>query len=157
MSRKNPILTFSLCTSLVVHGAALCAMAWWLIEKTPLPDLPPLDRTQVLLDQMMATPPPPPPPPKPPAAAKKPPPPLPKKEFEKPKEMPKDDSGEAHGTGTANRSTPGEQPMQANQGYEQADLMKEAQKFADDAFLPASAGADQGNNATPQKSPKAGT
>jgi hypothetical protein len=74
--------------------------------------------------------------PKPPEPAKKKPP-APTK-FEKPQTPMKDDSGEANGTGTANRSTDGKRPMLANAGLEQADLMKEAERFIEDAMLPAS-------------------
>ena len=38
----------------------------------------------------------------------------------------RDDSGEANGKGTANRSTPGERPMEARQGLEQANLSPSA-------------------------------
>jgi outer membrane biosynthesis protein TonB len=69
----------------------------------------------------------------------------------------KDDSGEANGTGTANRSTDGKRPMLANAGLEQADLMKEAERFIEDAMLPASKGAARGNNAPAQKSANQGT
>jgi TonB family protein len=155
MKERNPSLTISLCASLIAHGLGLVAMAWWYIEHTPLPHLAPINRYQVMVDQMsrkmnQEQP------PKPRPEQKKPRP-KPEDKVQKPNDTHKDDSGEANGTGTANRSTSGQQPMQANAGYEQADLMKDADKFADDAFLPASAGSTQSNNSDKQKSPKAGT
>jgi TonB family protein len=161
MSRPNHSLTVALCVSLLAHGLALSGLAWWYIEHTSS-KLPPIDKYVVMADQMVREaaakqPPPPPPPPSPPKSASKPPPPPAPKKLDKPKPTHKDDSGEANGTGTANRSTPGAQPMQANSGYEQADLMREAKDFADSAFLPASAGKPAGNNAMPKKSPKSGS
>ena len=153
MSRRNPILTFSLCASLIVHGLALSAVAWWVIEHTPAPKLAALDRSQILLEQMLKSTPPP-QPRVPPAKKSKPP--EPKKTFEKPDQKLKDDSGETNGRGTANRSTAGLNPMQAREGPEQADLMKQADKFDDDAFLPASKGSQTGGNAASPKSPAAG-
>ena len=155
--RRNPSLTLALCVSLVAHGLALSGLAWWYIEHTPT-KLDALDKATVWLNQLAretAKPvPPAPAPPPPPQSKPKPPPPAEK--FNKPKEH-KDDSGEANGTGTANRSTPGEKPMMANSGYEQADLMRDAKQFDDNAFLPASDGQAMGNNASPQKSPKRGS
>jgi TonB family protein len=157
--RRNPSLTVALCASLVAHGLALSGLAWWYIEHNPPPKLAAIDKSAVLLDQLAreeAKSLPPPPAPPPPQSAPKPPPPPPAQKLNKPTPH-KDDSGEANGIGTANRSTPGDKPMEANSGYEQADLMRDAKDFADTAFQPASDGQPQGNNAAPQKSPKAGS
>jgi hypothetical protein len=161
MSHRKPSITPALCISLIAHGLGLTGMAWWLVETTPPPKLAALDKVQILLASMPKTvlplpqPAPKTAPPKPqPAPQKKKPPESTK--FEKPQTPMKDDSGEAKGTGTANRSTDGQQPMQANAGLEQADLMKDADQFADDAFLPASKGDVHANDAPPQKSAQQG-
>jgi len=145
MRAQNHSLTVALCVSLIAHGLGLSAMAWWYIQHNNHPKTPPIDRYLVMANRIyqeekQSTPPPL--PPLPPVAQKPPPPPITKK-FEKPKEKLKDDSGEANGTGIANRSTDGDKPMQAEEGYEQADLMKPADHFTD-AFLPASAGKSRG-------------
>jgi TonB family protein len=163
MGKRNTSLTVALSVSLIAHGLGLSGLAWWYIEHNLLLKTPPIDRVQALVDRMLSQMPPqpktPPPAPKtaPPAEPQK-------KSLPRPEphklQNPfdhKDDSGETNGTGTANRSTDGEQPMQAESGYEQADLMKQAQNFSDNAFLPASAGKQQTNNVDQQKSPKAGT
>jgi hypothetical protein len=167
MARRDTSIAPALCVSLLAHGLGLAAMAWWYIEHTPAPKLAALDKLQVLVDSMdraRPTPPPNPPPnpPDKPAPPKEQPklivqkkPPI---EYEKPRpEDHHDDSGEANGKGTANRSTDGKQPMQANANeLEQADLMKDANKFSENALLPASKGALVGNNALPQKEPSKG-
>jgi hypothetical protein len=160
MTRRPSSITPALCISLIVHGLGLSAMAWWIVWQTPPPKLAALDKMQVFL----SSPPPRPEPqaqkplpksdqPKPPQPPKKKPPTPPK--FEKPQTPMKDDSGE--GTGTANRSTDGKQPMLANAGLEQADLMKEAEHFIEDAIRPASKGEIRGNNAPAQKSANQGS
>jgi hypothetical protein len=168
MTPRKPSITPALCISLIAHGLGLTAMAWWVVLHTPPPKLAALDKMQILLDSLprqappLSPPPPPPepksapkpPPPKPPEPAKKKPP-APAK-FDKPSAPTKDDSGEANGKGTANRSTDGKKPMLANAGLEQADLMKEAEKFAEDVLLPASKGDVHANNAPPQKSANQG-
>jgi hypothetical protein len=146
--------------SLLAHGLGLASMAWWFVLHTRPPKLAPLDKLQVLVDSMdrpTLIP--------PPKAAEKPAPPKeqaklivqkkPPIEYDKPKpDDHHDDSGEANGKGEANRSTDGKRPMQANANVmEQADLMKDAKKFADNAILPASKGEITGNNALPQKQP----
>jgi hypothetical protein len=163
MNRRKPSITPALCISLIAHGLGLTAMAWWVVLRTPAPKFAAIDKMQLLLDSLPREPMPPPqpkadsktPPPKPPEPAKKKPP-APVK-FDEPQAPMKDDSGEANGKGTANRSTDGKQPMLANAGLEQADLMKDADQFADDAFLPASKGEVKGNNAPAQKSANPGS
>jgi len=155
MRRDNHTLTVSLCISLMVHGLGLSALAWWVIMTTPPPKVAAIDRRQ-FLSQMLADemqqPPKLPPPPKPKSAK-----PIPH-EFKESEDSLRDDSGEAKGVGTANRSTTGDRPMQAHRGTEQADLMKNnPDKFTEDSPLPASAGKTDGDNANTLKSPKAGT
>jgi len=161
MNRRKPSITPALCVSLIAHGLGLSAMAWWVVLRTPAPKLAALDKMQLLLDSLPRQPAPPPlQKPLPKEAQPKPPEPPKKKppvKFDKPSTPAKDDSGEQNGKGTANRSTEGNRPMLANAGLEQADLMKEADRFADEAFLPASKGEVKGNNAPPQKSANAGT
>jgi TonB family protein len=150
MGQRSPLLTFALCTSLTVHLLGLSALAWWYVAHTPPPKLAAIDREKLMIDAMNAPRSKPPPPP-PPATKKK----LPRPKFDppQPSAMPKDDSGEALGKGTANRSTPGERPMQATKGYEQADLMRDA---PDPLLLdpsspePAAAGAVVGGNGSKQ-------
>jgi TonB family protein len=159
MERRSTTFTVALCISLIVHMLGLSAMAWWFVAHTPPPKLAAIDRWKVLTAQLDKVPPrlPTAPPPPPPRMKKKQPP--PKFDQEKPQEMPRDDSGEANGTGTANRSTPGIKPMQAPKGYEQADLMRD---LPDDAMidpnspLPAAAGEKVGTNARPKSSAQAG-
>jgi hypothetical protein len=164
MSRRDKSFIPALCISLIAHGLGLSALAWWLVLHTPPPKLAALDKVRILLNAMPQTalPPPTPPrqaaPPKPkpaPRAEKKPP-----VKFDKPQADHRDDSGEANGKGTANRSTDGNQPMLASANpnrLEQADLMKAAEKFAENVFLPASKGELTGNNAPPQKAAAQGS
>jgi hypothetical protein len=161
MGKKNTILTAALSVSLMAHGLGLSGIAWWYVEHNRNPKTPPIDKYFVWVNQDFqrkkaeqknaphADP------PKPPEVKKKPPVAPIKPKIEKPTEKMRDDSGEADGKGIANRSTPGDKPMQAPVGAEQADLMKPAKDFAD-AALPASAGKPQGSNSEQQKSPKAG-
>jgi TonB family protein len=159
MQRRNTTLTIALCASLMVHALVLWVLMWWFVHSTPPPQLaaliPPDDAPIII-----KTPPKPPPPP-PPAQPK---PKLPPPDFSKAhKPPPRDDSGEANGTGTANRSTTGDKPMQAWQGtMEQADLTHSA-KPPDDLDkskldMPAQAGQQVGDNspAAPPPSPKFG-
>jgi hypothetical protein len=147
-AKKNHTLTLALCISLMAHGLGLSALAWWVVLTTPPPKLAAIDREKLIITQIgreiaaieKVKPPPPPPPPAPPPPEPKPRQ-KPRENFQKPQDHFKDDSGEHNGTGTANRSNKGDQPMQAHQGYEQADLMHpNAKKFDENSPAPASAG-----------------
>jgi hypothetical protein len=166
MGKRNPILTAALSVSLIAHGLGLSGMAWWYIQHNRDPKTKPIDKYWVWVNEAFQqkkaekkaeekSAPPADPPKPPPAAKEQPPPPAIKPKIEKPTEKMRDDSGEADGKGIANRSSPGEKPMQAPMGAEQADLMKFAKNFAD-ALLPASSGKPQGDSGEQQKSPKAG-
>jgi hypothetical protein len=165
--RANPILTFSLCTALVVHMLGFSAMAWWWVGQMGEPYLGPINKWKVLarvptMAHRTVTTPVPPQKKKPPAHPKAtpvpPPPPAPPKPKAKKHELPKpdqappvkDDSGEEQTHGTANRSTDGQTPMEALPGLEQADLMKAltTDKLLIDpnALNPASAGIINGSD-----------
>jgi TonB family protein len=170
MKRSNPTQTFALCTALVVHLLGMSGMAWWYVHTTPNPYLPPLDKWKILaLIPTMAKPVQPVQPPPPPAPKKQqqppPPPPKPKAHpIPKPDDRNdplKDDSGEDNTHGTANRSSPGEKPMQARQSaLEQADLMRALlrDKLLIDpaAPNPAAAGEIDGSNDPRQLASSAG-
>ncbi len=153
MGRKSPLLTAALCTSLTVHLLGLSALAWWYVAYTPPERWAAIDRQKILIDAINS-------PRRPPAALppkKRPPP--PKMQTQKPSEALRDDSGEATGTGTANRSTPGEQPMLARQGYEQADLMRDNPDDSlidPESLMPAAGGAAEGSVAKKQSVARAG-
>ena len=137
-SRANPTLTFALCASLVLHALLLLSFLYWYTHRPPVVYAraeiqPDKSRAAIIVDA-----PPPPQPPQPPPAKKpdapKPPPPPPPKQFPHAPPPPlRDDSGEANGKGTANRSSPGEQPMQAQQGLEQAKLSRSLKPMPDDS------------------------
>jgi hypothetical protein len=115
--RDNPTLTFSLCVSLVAHALAMSAIAWWFVKHAP----PTYVAGPTEAELIVLRPPPAPPPPRPKPHHRPPPPPMP---AEEPDPTLKDDSGEHDGHGTANRSTPGDHPMRAERGPEQADLRR---------------------------------
>jgi hypothetical protein len=157
MRGKDHSQTTALCASLIAHGLGLSALAWWYVWHNKVPNLPPIDKLQAIVDHMTYTPPRPvvtPPTPPPPEPAKKKPKPLEKQPI--PEDNQRDDSGEPNGHGDANRSTDGKQPMQADLGHPQADLMKPAEHFNKDAVLPASKGKPRGDSAGEPKSTKVG-
>jgi protein TonB len=128
MQRRNTTLTIALCVSLTAHALVLWALCWWFVHYTPPPKLAALvqpDDAPIIITSRRG--PRPPSPKSPPLEKPKPPPPP---DFSKAlKQPPHDDSGEAGGKGTANRSTAGDQPMQAAQGLlEQADLTRSAKE-----------------------------
>ncbi len=136
----NHTTTIALCLSMAAHALGLSALAWWFIyENSPV-------RVAAATEAEVArlTPLPPPAPPPRPKRQR----PMPTPEpFDPIDPMHKDDSGEHDGHGTANRSTPGDQPMQAERGYEQADLVRA--KPADPSLIdPAAARAAQAGRAT---------
>jgi TonB family protein len=144
MQRRNTTLTTALCASLTAHALVLWALCWWFVHYSPPPRLAALVRPDEAPIIITSPPKPPPPPPKPTPADKPKPPPPP--DFSKAlKQPPHDDSGEAGGKGTANRSTPGDRPMQAAQNLlEQADLTRSAKEDDPDKSkldMPAQAGA----------------
>ena len=147
----------------MAHGLGLSALAWWVVLSTPPPKLPPIDRDKLLalqvtrdVAEMEKVQPPPPPPPPPPQPKKKPQP-RPEEQKQKPDDHFKDDSGEHNGIGTANRSNKGDQPMQAHQGYEQADLMHpNAKNFDEQSDRPASAGKPEDSIAGRKQPSRAG-
>ena len=106
--------------SLVLHGLGLTALAWWVVTHDPRPWFAPPTKAEVA----RLTPPPVPPPPRPKPRRPPPPPPLPKPEPFDDSQPFHDDSGEHDAHGTANRSTAGDQPMRAERGLEQADLVR---------------------------------
>lgn len=119
--RSNPTLTFALCASLSLHALLVVLAAWWFVRGparfTTISHLPET-RAPIIM------PPPPPPPQENPTRQPTP----------HPAAEPlRDDSGEQHTNGSANRSTPGEQPMQARQGLEQADLTRGKSADADES------------------------
>jgi TonB family protein len=153
MGRRNPILTFALCASMTAHTGLLMAAVWWYIQHTPLPNLAALPKPEeeepapILADPPPTNPQPKPLPPPPP------PPPPPDDFTNATKEPLRDDSGETKGVGTANRSSPGDKPMQARQGYEQANLARNAKPHEDDLSqlndVPAQAGSPLGGDSPP--------
>jgi hypothetical protein len=145
MGRRNTTLTVALCTSLSVHALALWTLMWWFVHYTPPPSLAALPRPDYA--PIIITTPPKPPAPPPPAKPKPPPPP----DFSKAmKQPPHDDSGEATGKGTANRSTSGDQPMTAQHGFvEQADLTRNATDDRDKSNLDVVAQAGVKNGTDP--------
>jgi TonB family protein len=145
MGRQNSSLTFSLCASILVHALILYLMAWWYIRHPAPIRFAAFAAPKQLAPIIIRTPPPPPPPPP--------------KDFSQANRMPiRDDSGEANGKGTANRSTPGDRPMEARQGLEQANLTRsskteETDSKLDEMAVPLKAGAlAAGDAATPQAS-----
>ena len=133
----NHSLTVALCVSMAVHALALTAMAWWFVLHAAPAHV--AAATEAEVARFL---PPPVPPPRP-KRKRPPPPPVP---FDAADPL-KDDSGEHDGHGTANRSTPGDQPMRANRGAEQADLVRA--KAADPSLIdPAAARAAQAGRAT---------
>lgn len=135
---------------MTAHTALLTAAAWWYVRHTPPPKLAALTKPDTDLPIIIEAAPKPPPPEQtpPPANQTAPPPPPPPPDFDKAAPAPlHDDSGEATGKGTANRSTPGDAPMQAAQGLEQANLSRsqnDEKSRLDDAPLPAQSGAEIG-------------
>lgn len=123
-------------------------MTWWYVTHAPAPHLAALARPA------LPAPPPPiisepekkqPPPPDDFANATRPP--------------PRDDSGESSGHGTANRSTPGQRPMEALAGLEQANLARNAKDEPlkpDESVLPRQAGAPIGTDTVAQAAPAFG-
>jgi hypothetical protein len=160
MRQRSLLFTFALCTSLTAHLLGLSALAWWYVAHTPPPRLAAIDREKLMIEAMNRPRDNPPPsrlPPPPPAHKKKPPP--PKFQLQDPSQMPRDDSGEAAGKGTANRSTPGAHPMLAAKGYEQANLMRDNPDpllLDPNSQMPAAAGAATGTNASKQSVAMAG-
>ena len=158
MRRSNHSLSIALCISLIAHGLGLSALAWWVVMTTPPPKVSAVDQdtllTKLIAREIAQAD-------KPKIEKEKPPLPKPKprpKEREHPPDPLKDDSGEATSVGTANRSTTGHKPMQAEHGAMQADLMNStADLFDETSALPSSAGQVDGSNSTAAKSPKAGT
>jgi TonB family protein len=108
----------------------------------PLPDAPPPPAPPIIQPEAKREPPPPPDF----ANASKPP--------------PRDDSGEAIGHGTANRSTPGDRPMESAAGLEQANLTRDTKADApirpDESLLPAQPGAAVGDDSVAQATPSFG-
>ena len=134
-ARANPTLTFALCASLVVHALVLLSFLYWYVHRPTtvlrVATAPDTSRAAIIVDL-----PPPPPPPKSKSQAEppKPPKPEPPKQFQHTAPPPlRDDSGEANGVGTANRSSPGETPMQAQHGLEQAKLSRNPKQMPDDS------------------------
>jgi hypothetical protein len=157
MQKRSTLFTFCLCTSLTLHVLGLSALAWWYVAYTPPPKWAAIDREKLMI-QAMSQPKTNRPPP-PPEQKKRKRPPLPKFEESTPQQAPKDDSGETNGKGTANRSTPGDRPMKANNGYEQADLMRDNPdplQLDPNSLLPAAAGAQVGSNANRQSTASKG-
>ncbi len=159
LQRRNVTLTIALCASLSVHALVLWVLMWWYVQSNPPPRLAALDQPDEA-PIIIKTPPKPPPPPPPAEPKKKTPPP----DFSKAlKQPPRDDSGEAQGTGAANRTTTGDKPMQAWQGpLQQADLTRNAKPDDDrdksNLDIPAQAGKEVGDDspAAPPPSPKFG-
>jgi TonB family protein len=146
MGRRNSTLTFSLCASILVHALALYLMAWWYIRHPPPIRFAAFAVPKQLAPIIIRTPPPPPPAPPP-------------TDFSQANRAPiRDDSGEANGKGTANRSTPGDHPMEARQGLEQANLTRSSKtedtdSKLDEMAIPLKTGALAANDAaTPQPS-----
>lgn len=108
---------------MTLHALLLTLAAWWYVYHPPSINLAAVNdsvNSPIIVTPIPDSPPPPPPKPKSPPPKPKP---KPKRKF--PHAVPpplRDDSGEANGTGTANRSTPGKAPMQAAAGLEQARL-----------------------------------
>jgi TonB family protein len=157
--QRESSLTVALCASLTLHALALSGAAWWYVTHTPPPRLSALARADtappIIVRPQEALPPPPPPPPPPQAHAP------PPEDFSKATKVPlRDDSGEADGHGTANRSTPGDRPMEAAAGLEQANLTRDANNDVksklDDAPLPAQDGSPLGESAVAQATPSFG-
>jgi protein TonB len=135
MGRRFSTLTFSLCASMTVHALLLCLMAWWYMKHPPSISLAMMSAPKELAPIIIRTPPPPPPPPPPKAAPQ---------DFSQATKMPlRDDSGETNGKGTANRSTPGERPMEARQGLEQANLSRSNKPDENDSKLDEASAAGQ--------------
>ncbi len=144
-SRANPSLTAALCVSLTAHGLGLSAVAWWFVTHGPPTWI--AGPTPIEIARHHAPPPPllaPPPKPK-----RRPPPPPPPVPFDQADPL-RDDSGEAKGHGTANRSTAGAQPMRGQRArMEQADLART--KPPDPTLIdPAAARAAQAGRAVPE-------
>jgi hypothetical protein len=128
---------------MTVHVAALSLALWWYAEHAPPPRLAALAKPPEPAPIFVVPPPPPPPP---------------KDEFPDATQIPpRDDSGETNGVGTANRSTPGDKPMQALRGLEQANLARDTtESRLNDLPIPSQAGAPISNDATPPSSPRFG-
>jgi TonB family protein len=140
-------LSIALCASLALHGLSLLAIVLWYVRATSAPKLAALPRPAPPAPIILPPEPPPAPPPPPPKPG-----PPPKADFkDATKAPPRDDSGEAVGKGTANRTTPGDRPMEAPRGREQANLTRDAHepsvsKLDESSPIPAQSGADIGSD-----------
>src|SRR5262249_30268015 len=154
--QSSGTLTFALCASLVLHALMILIALWWYVIQTPPPKLAALLRPDIAPPIIVKSDEPKPPPPPPPA-----PPPEPtKQDFANAEKAPlRDDSGEATGHGTANRSTPGDRPMEAAAGLEQANLSRspdhptDLDSKVDDPLMPAQAGNPLGQDAVASAMP----
>jgi hypothetical protein len=124
MERQNSTLTFSLCASILVHALVLYLMVWRYIRHPSPMKFAAFAAPKQSAPIIIRTPAPPPPAPPTP------------KDFSQASRVPlRDDSGENNGKGTANRSTPGDRPMEARQGLQQANLTRSSKTDETDSKL----------------------